>query len=218
MTVAARPPPTPDRPGVAAFDFDGTLIERDTLVPFLRRSCGTHRVVVATLRAARHARNRDDLKVVMLRGLFRGWPAADLEACGRAYATELTARLRPEMVERVRWHRSRGHAVVIVSASLGAYLRPVGEHLGVDGVLAVELTTDDSGILTGAVVGGVNTRGIEKVRRLRAWLDRRFGPGGEVELWSYGDSSGDDELLAAADHATWVGRHAGRAQRGGRHR
>ena len=29
------------RPGVAAFDFDGTLARRDTLVPFLRQVRGT---------------------------------------------------------------------------------------------------------------------------------------------------------------------------------
>ena len=33
------------------------------------------------------------------------------------------------------------------------------------------------------------------MRRLQAWLG-----GGAVELWAYGDSAGDDELLAAADH------------------
>jgi phosphoserine phosphatase len=30
------------------------------------------------------------------------------------------------------------------------------------------------------------------------------------ELWAYGDSAGDEELLALADHPTWVGRRAGR--------
>jgi phosphoserine phosphatase len=44
--------------------------------------------------------------------------------------------------------------------------------------------------------------------RLQAWLDARFGPGADVELWAYGDSPGDAELLAMADHPTWVGRRA----------
>jgi len=34
------------------------------------------------------------------------------------------------------------------------------------------------------------------------------------ELWAYGDSAGDEELLALADHPTWVGRRAGRATAG----
>ena len=34
---------------VAAFDFDGTLVERDSLLPFLQRVCGTAAVVRAAL-------------------------------------------------------------------------------------------------------------------------------------------------------------------------
>jgi phosphatidylglycerophosphatase C len=102
---------------------------------------------------------------------------------------------------------------VVVSASLGAYLRPLAERLELDGVLAVELVADAGGTLTGQVVGAVNNRGPEKVARLRAWLAARFGPGTEVDLWAYGDSSGDAELLAIADHPTWVGRWAPRTGR-----
>ena len=50
----------------------------------------------------------------------------------------------------------------------------------------------------------------EKVARLRAWAAQRFGVDVPFELWAYGDSACDDELLALADHPTWVGRRAGR--------
>src|SRR5690606_33570631 len=160
--------------------------------------------------AAARARDRDGLKVAAIGHLFRGMPAEDLERHGRAYASRLPALLRPEMVERLRWHRDAGHAVVIVSASLGVYLRPLADHLGIDAALAVELVRDRSGVLTGAVVGELNTRGPEKVARLRAWTAERFGPATDLELWAYGDSAGDEELLALADHPTWGGRRAGR--------
>jgi phosphatidylglycerophosphatase C len=196
------------RPGVAAFDFDGTIARRDTLVPFLRRARGDLSVVAATVRAAVRARNRDTFKVATVGHLFRGWPAARLDELGRAYVPDLLPQLRPEMVERVEWHRAEGHAVVIVSASLGAYLRPLAEHLGLDAALAVELVADAAGMLTGEVVGEINTRGPEKVARLRAWTGQRFGPAEDLELWAYGDSAGDEELLASADHPTWVGKRA----------
>jgi phosphatidylglycerophosphatase C len=196
------------RPGVAAFDFDGTLARSDTLVPFLRHACGTGRVVAATARAALGARTRDALKVAAVGRLFRGRPASELDAAGCAYVPTIVDRLRPEMLDRVRWHRDQRHAVVIVSASLGVYLRPLAAHLGVDDALGVELEVGDDGLLTGAVVDGQNNRGPEKVARLRRWTDGRFGPGTPVELWAYGDSAGDEALLAAADHPTWVGRRA----------
>jgi phosphatidylglycerophosphatase C len=196
------------RPCVAAFDFDGTLARRDTLVPFLRMACGNPRVALALARCAHRARDRDALKLALLARLFRGWPEARIHDHGRTYAATLQALFRPEMAERLRWHQDEGHTIVIVSASLAAYLQPLADELGLHGVLAVELVAGPDGVLTGAVVGGANTRGPGKVERLRAWLDARFGPGADVELWAYGDSAGDEELLALADHPTWVGRRA----------
>ncbi len=196
------------RPGVAAFDFDGTIARRDTLVPFLRRARGDVQLVVAAARAVVRTRDRDTLKVATVGHLFRGWSAARLDELGREYVPDLVTQLRPEMVERIAWHRTEGHAVVIVSASLGAYLRPLAAHLGIDAALAVELVADAGGTLTGGVVGEINTRGPEKVARLRAWTGQRFGPAEDLELWAYGDSAGDEELLAASDHPTWVGRRA----------
>ena len=116
--------------------------------------------------------------------LFRGWPAERLDSLGGAYVPTLLAALRPGTPERLDWHRRRGHAVVIVSASLGAYLRPLADRLELDGTLAVELVADAGGTLTGEVVGGLNNRGPEKVARLKSWLDTRFGPGTGVELWA----------------------------------
>ncbi len=196
------------RPGIAAFDFDGTLARRDTFLPFVRLMRGTPRVLLATALAGLRSRDRDTLKVATIGHLFRGVPADVLDARGRAYAATLGDLLRPEMVARLRWHQQEGHAVVIVSASLGAYLRPLAEELGLDAALAVELVTGADGCLTGGVVGALNTRGPEKVARLQAWAAERFGPATDFELWAYGDSAGDEDLLALADHPTWVGRRA----------
>ena len=38
--------PAADKPGVAAFDFDGTLARKDTFVPFLMTACGRSRVAL----------------------------------------------------------------------------------------------------------------------------------------------------------------------------
>jgi phosphatidylglycerophosphatase C len=197
-----------ERPGVAAFDFDGTLTRKDTFVPFLVTACGRARLALAAAACLgrTRSRDRDALKVALVGRLFRGWPRARLDDLGLEYAAGLSALLRPELVERVAWHREQGHAVVIVSASLAVYLRPLASELCIDEVLAVEMACDDGGRLTGAVVGGANTRGPLKVQRLRAWLDARYGAGTPVELWAYGDSAGDEELLAAADYPTWIGR------------
>jgi phosphatidylglycerophosphatase C len=172
---------------------------------------GTPRVLVAAVRAIPQVRDRDAYKLTLIAQLFRGEREDRLAALGEAYVASLEAGLRPELLDRLRWHQAEGHATVLVSASLGAYLRPLAERLGLDAALAVELVVGADGRLTGEVVGGLNTRGPEKVSRLRAWLAERHGPDAEVELWAYGDSSGDEQLLALADHPTWVGKRATRA-------
>ncbi len=151
--------------------------------------------MVATGRA-----DRDDEKERVIGRLLAGRTAASVERAGTEYAEALWARrrFRSEALERLRWHRSHGHTIVIVSASLDAYLLPLAPHLGVDHVISCSLEADADGRLTGRLVGG-NCRGPEKARRLQTWLGDD-----PIELWAYGDSSGDDDLLAMADHPTRV--------------
>ena len=67
-------------------------------------------------------------------------------------------------------------------------------------MIGVELATGPDGVLSGEL-HRPNVRGAEKATRLRAWLD-----GHEPDqLWAYGNSSGDRELLTAmATHPVWV--------------
>jgi phosphatidylglycerophosphatase C len=200
---------------VAAFDFDGTLSTRDNLVPFLCVAAGRRRVaqtaiVLAPLLVAARLddRRRDAAKAATIRRLLAGRDAAELCALGERFAAEVVARhLRPDVVERVTWHRAQGHRVVLVSAALMTYLDPVGRALGVDAALGTELAVDPAGRLTGEMVGA-NVRRIEKVRRLDAWIARTVGEGEArgVVVWAYGDSTGDRELMARADHAVKVTR------------
>ncbi|MBK5288706.1 MAG: HAD-IB family hydrolase [Acidimicrobiia bacterium] len=191
---------------VAAFDFDGTISRRDTLVPFLARVAGRPRLAAAAARRAPQLvamnlgrADRDLEKEHLLRRTLVGARADRVSEVGETYAAALWNRhnFRPEILDRLAWHRSEHHEIVIVSASLEVYLEPLAPHLGVDHVIACQLETAGHH-LTGELLGG-NVRGAEKTKRLRAWLGDAT-----VELWAYGDSSGDNELLAMADHPTRV--------------
>jgi phosphatidylglycerophosphatase C len=197
---------------VAAFDFDGTLTRADTLGPFLREVAGTGavlrafaadgpRLVVAGIGRG----SRDDAKERLLRRVLGGRARADLAARGRAYGERVASTgMRPEMVARVQWHAAEGHEIAIVSASLDLYIERTAEMLGIATVLCSRMETDAEGRVTGNLIGG-NCRGPAKLRRIR----ERFGESG-YELWAYGDSAGDTEMLAAADHPVRVHRRSGR--------
>jgi phosphatidylglycerophosphatase C len=194
----------PESVGVAAFDFDGTLISGDSFLPFLARAMGrqalTRAAVVAGPTLVRA--NRDLTKAAVLAYLLRGYPLARLSEIGESYGRQLAVQVRPAMAERLAWHRAQGHRLVMVSASLEVYLAAVGQHLGFDCVLATQLEVDQRGLLTGKLLGA-NVRRAEKANRLRRWLDTAIA-GQPYELWAYGDSTGDRELLAMADHAVRV--------------
>lgn len=191
---------------VAAFDFDGTLTDRDTVVPFLRRVAGGGGAFAAALAIRGHRlagpvlrRDRDRIRAIATAAVFAGRRVAEIEEMATVYAADVSdRRLRPGTVARLRWHREAGHRVVIVSASYEVYLTRATAALGVDAVLATRLVVNGD-VYTGEL-DGPNCRGPEKVRRLDAWLAARSLDRDGIALYAYGDSAGDRELLAAADH------------------
>lgn len=203
---------------IAAFDFDGTLTRRDTLGPFLASLVGwstllrgAGRQAPDLVRAALGRGDRDAAKESLLVRLLAGRAYDDVHAAGVAFGRQVARRgIRPDTWERVVWHRARGHETVIVSASLDAYLDTVGELLGFEAVLCTRLEVDADGRCTGRLLDG-NCRGEAKATRLRAHL-------GDVPctVWAYGDSAGDDAMLAMADHPVRVARARARRPRSGR--
>ena len=206
---AADNPPTRH---VAAFDFDGTLTRRDTLLLFLVWVAGRREVgralteQVGPLALALGGRgDRDVQKERVIGRLLAGRSLIDLEARAEAFADgAITARLRPEVVAHLHRHLRAGDGVVVVTASPELVVAPIARRLGSVPVLGTRLEVGADGLMTGRLLGA-NVRGAEKVRRLVDWL----GDDGRTLRWAYGDSSGDRELLAAASEPTWVKRRLG---------
>ena len=200
-------PETPaSRPVAAAFDVDGTLTTAECVRPFLRRALGARLVVALARRPlellrALARRDRDRLKELACTA-FEGLDAAAVDRLGAEFARSFVLpRLREDTTARLRRHQDLGHVVLLASASLEPYLGPLGAELRLDGVVCTRLERDADGRLTGRLVGA-NCRGPEKARRVAEWL---AAAGLEhAEVWAYGDSTGDDELLAAADHPVRV--------------
>lgn len=192
---------------VAAFDVDGTLTTRDCVRPFLVRVGGWRGIVVAVLRrpltslGAAIRRDRDTFKTVLVGGVLRGRAVGEVDAIGEQFAAHVERQwLRADTLQRWRWHQQAGHRMLLVSASLSPYLRPLGRWLGAHAVLCAEPRRD--GEVYGDGLDGANCRRAEKVRRLDAWLAAEGLT--DATVWAYGDSAGDVELLARADHALMV--------------
>ncbi|AOJ73841.1 HAD family hydrolase [Burkholderia ubonensis] len=190
---------------VAAFDFDGTITTSDSFRHFVRSAIGTPRFAwaglralpwIAAMKAGRLSRGDAKAKFAW----FALGPAdeAALDALACSFVDDYLPQLvRPEMLERIREHRARGHELVLVSASPSLYLEKWAKTAGFDAVLATRLAFE-----RGAFAGrldGENCWGPQKVVRLSAW----WGEHPPRQLFAYGDSRGDKEMAELANHA-WI--------------
>lgn len=193
------------------FDFDGTLTRSDAFLAFLRQSVGAARFYLGIIRlfpillgyALRLIPNWQ-VKESVLTYFLKGRSLAEVQAWGQRFAASGIGRLlRPEAVQRLRWHQEQGHRTIVISASLEVYLQPWIAQMGINAVSGTTLGVEDD-CITGKIAGN-NCYGPEKVVRLRAIL----GDLSQFYIYAYGDSKGDRELLAIADAPYY--RHFGAA-------
>jgi phosphatidylglycerophosphatase C len=186
-------------PNLALFDFDGTITFKDSFTPFIfyaveptRMALG--KVVLSPMIAAYKLGlvRTSRMRTTVVGFGFRGRREADVREMGLSYAREkLSAITSPRALERIEWHKARGDAVVVVSASLDVYLSAWCKEAGVD-LICTELEAR-GGMLTGRYRHGDCT-GKEKARRVRERYDVRAY---EV-VYAYGDTKEDDAMLALA--------------------
>ncbi len=131
------------------------------------------------------------MRAAVARVAFQGRREREVNELGAHYSATPSAVIRPEALERSRWHQANGDLVVVVSASLGAYLSSWCEGQGIE-LLCTELESS-KGVLTGRYRVGDCT-GSEKARRVRERYDLKQ----YSVIYAYGDTSEDHELLSLA--------------------
>jgi HAD superfamily hydrolase (TIGR01490 family) len=201
---------------LALIDFDHTVTTCDTYARFLRRVATPAQLAsarwkvgpwVAGYRLGLVSAAR--LRERVTRLVFTGREAAPLARQAQVYAGQvLPGLLRPEMMQRIAWHRECGHRLVLVSGSLDLYLRPWCERHGLE--LLCNRLEEIDGHYTGRYLGG--DQGARKVDAIRAHCDLS----GFKRIHAYGDSREDRAMLALADEAWYRGRRLRGQERTGR--
>lgn len=186
---------------VAIFDFDGTLVQGDSLPVFVSCCVGWPRTVlaasVAFLVSLGAADRRTAFKAMWLKLALRGFAAERLPAV----LERLESRLAwvDQSVARLQWHKQRGDIIVIASGGLDAYLSYILRAYVPNHYLCTALEQVE-GRLTGTMLGGNCVRE-EKARRVQELL-RSLEPHGEV--WAYGNLPHDLPMLRLATHQVIV--------------
>lgn len=192
-------------PVVAAFDFDGTITYRDSLVPFLVFLEKSRLAVLGKLfwetptllKYLFGKASRQETKECVLKRFLHGRSAATLRQQAEAFAKGPLQRcVRPEALERLLWHQAQGHRCVLISANIDLFLEVWAKELKFDDCITSQCEVNGNGLLTGRLKG-LNCWGEEKARRLNVLL----GPRQSYILYVYGDSQGDREILKMADYS-----------------
>ncbi|MEO7327867.1 MAG: HAD-IB family hydrolase, partial [Minicystis sp.] len=158
---------------IAFFDFDGTLIQRDSgvicAVPSIRRgllgpSIGA-RLVATYLLSKVGVRTRTDAQRVGFR-CYAGRSLPELRAIMQElYDEHLRGWISPVMREKIDLHRRRGDRLIILTASAFFFAEPIARDLGIDEVIGTQVGFE-GGVCTGLVEGAI----LDGVAKLAAAL------------------------------------------------
>lgn len=191
---------------IAAFDFDGTLTTKESLIQFIKF---THKTTFplkllhslpTLLKSSIGLASRQEAKESILTSLYKNIPRTELEALGQNFADNtIDSFLNPPLIEKLHWHQQQGHICVLVSANIEVYLKPWAKRHNLQHVLCSELATSPEGLITGKL-SKPNCWGPEKARQLLLLISsQNYQPS---QIYAYGDSRGDRELLQLANNFT----------------
>jgi phosphatidylglycerophosphatase C len=189
---------------LALFDFDGTITNKDTFVEYISFFCTQKKWkylnsllyfplwLCNRLGLISNQRTRRQLVRIYLKGTHIN-VISDIAA--EFVKQKMPQLLNPKALEKIRWHQEQGHQVVIVTPTLGWWVRNWAYQHNIT-VIATELAVNEDGYCTGKLLNKYCT-GAEKVRRIRATIRL-------VEysyIYAYGDSSGDKAMLRLANES-----------------
>ena len=195
-------------PIYAFFDFDGTLIEGDSILYWLRFYYRRRPLRIFSLIPAMLALVLRALGLISTHTLKRValWPMSyekpgRLDALAKDFVRQdLAFRLRQPVLDRLREHHRKGHRIVVISASASFYLRHLQSLLPSSCVfLGTELEWG-VGFLGMPVYRGGNLREENKIHRLKELGFGDAGRGG----FAYSDHHHDIPLLSFVEFPTCV--------------
>jgi phosphatidylglycerophosphatase C len=189
-----------DRTKLALFDFDGTLTVRDSMLAFIEFVDGKWSLywsllwlspILILTKMGRY--DAEKAKKALLKRHLGGMDEESLKKLAQRFCmTEMTRIFRDEGLEKLAFHRSKGHKVVIVSASLDLWIDPWLQEQNIMGI-CTEIAWRD-GIFQGDFATP-NCNGAEKARRIQAVLNLDD----YERIFAYGDSlKGDGAMFALA--------------------
>ncbi len=194
----------------ALFDFDGTLIDGDSIVRFCHYAyrqglCTKNQLAEGAGAAALYAvglKTAEQSKMAAL-AFIVGKSEGELRALSsRFYREALRPRLRREGLVELEARRKSG-PVLLLTASPSFYLEPLKEELGLEAVIGTRMDMGPDGKATGLICGE-NCKGLQKPLRLAEYLAAQGDRLDYDTSYAYGDSLSDLPMLDLCGHKVAV--------------
>ncbi len=202
VTSESATPPPSDRPIMAFFDVDNTLM-RGTSLFQLGREAWKRKVITGRdivpfiwhqMRFISKGENEAHLKSARERSLelVRGLTQAEIvDLAEGIWEHRISRRLYPETVALTQEHIAKGHEVWLVSATPWEIGDLMARRLGLTGALGTRIEVED-GVYTGNLVGHV----LHAEHKAEAAGELAAAAGADLaDCWAYSDSRNDIPLL-----------------------
>ncbi len=185
--------------GLALFDFDGTISNKDSFLLFMwwadRRRLARTMVwrLPQIVRFKLKYEPNQRLKEGFLTDMFAGHHSDSLrESAEKFCAQKLPSIVRPGFWACCERHKDQGDRLVVVTATPRLILEPWCRKNGME-IIGSELEIDRYGKVTGRLIGN-NCMGEEKVARIR----KQYDLSAYSTVYAYGDTAGDLPMLGLA--------------------
>lgn len=185
---------------LALFDFDGTITTEDTFTRFVCTTTSKKRLFFGKLILCpfillykTRVISSSFMRKLVIRLAYAGTDAAEINDKGTQFAKDyINSVIRKEALERINWHKENNDAIVIISASLDAYLAPWC--LVNDIQLFCNSLEVQRGKFTGRYIGN-DCCADEKASRIQ----NNFDLNNYNTIYAYGDTPEDYAMLKLAD-------------------
>ena len=152
---------------IAIFDFDGTIISRDSLPDFLIQACGRKAfllrlpwIILLKGAALTGILSTHRAKELVISSFLRGMKTEDFQQACLEYASRIPAFVYPAALEEIRRHQEEGNKIAIISASVPDWIRPWAQTIGIWLVEGTELEVREQ-----TLTGRFSTPTVKEVRR-----------------------------------------------------
>jgi len=183
---------------IALFDFDGTLIKKDSMVLLFFRYFDLSarnvpklvRLIYETIKYFLKIYSQKQFKEIYINLIIDSSRYKDREAIFDDFSEYLIGMVFESAKKKISELKSKGYTVILLSASPDLYLKKISRELGFSELICTRMVHKDNR----AVVSGLNCYGKNKIKMLLGSYE-----GDKVDWkrsYCYSDSESDRKLLS----------------------